>query len=560
MSRFEMKGPYSRSRGVALIFGLLLLLVLTVIAVGTLSSVSMQERMAANANLQALAFEAASAGVTETLEQWLDEDNWPAGKTCERGIDENWSTNWTAPVPLVVPGIPAGFAVQYETRLGCFEAENWEVLTGSPEPAPQQLLALSRGRVFRANLGVPIDIDNPVAEREVEVRLERRGGGLPDCLMQFCPLDLDNLRMGTSQAFSIDAGEGGCPMSAASAEDAAAMRDQLRSRQVGQYRPTEPGITSNKQRGAWGDPVQLARAVNGLKIGLRAHQEWESRETDRFFGGASGMYNDLDNPAGNQSIDAADFLGYGAGTNPFQACSGTLVPGDSGTCPSGGITYVAGDLAVAGNCVMQGMVIVEGSLQSNGTPAYEGHLLLLGGLIDVFGWGQAPNSGLLIAQHLDSVRDPYSNMSGVAYDPVLNKDEASGPEPKQGLCTYDVRGGGVATIRPLECPDLQKDWNDLNACLEDLATMTDPDKVVAWNNGSTTVSTNVFIHLQAALAAEGLSDLDTPDLRDPVDSGSETEWAIKFPVPECAGETTGGRRNVIASWREFIDPGRWPPD
>jgi Tfp pilus assembly protein PilX len=64
------------------------LLVLTVIGVGTLSTVSMQERMASNANLQALAFEAASAGVTETLEQWLDEDNWPAGKTCDRGLNE----------------------------------------------------------------------------------------------------------------------------------------------------------------------------------------------------------------------------------------------------------------------------------------------------------------------------------------------------------------------------------------------------------------------------------------------------------------------------------------
>jgi hypothetical protein len=532
MNGFEMSSSVSRSRGVALILSLLLLLVLTVIGVGTLSTVSMQERMASNANLQTLAFNAASAGVTETLEQWLDEDNWPAGKTCDRGMNEDWSTNWTAPTALVVPGIPAGFAVQYQTRLGCFEANNWELLTGSLDPPPQQLLALSRGRVFQANSGVPVG--DPIAEREVEVRLERRGGGLPECLMQFCPLNLGNLTMGKSKIFSIDAGEGGCPIGTSSPADAKAMRGQLRENQVGQYRPTNPGITSNPLRGSWGDPVQLARAVNGVKIGLRAHQQWAALNPESNFG--SAVYPD--------SANAAEFLGYSANSNPFQKCAGTLVQGDSGTCPSGGITYIAGNLGVAGNCVMQGMVIVEGSLTSSGTPAYTGNLLLLGGNIRVNGWGKAPNSGILVAQNLQSVVNAKSPR--VAYEPV--------EDVGQGQCTYDVAGGGTAAIRPLDCADLQKDWKDLNVCLRDLATMTDPDNEVTWAGGPT----DMFAHLKAALAAKGLSNLDTPDLRDPDPTDpSKTEWTIEFPVPECAGEPTGGRRNAIASWREFIDQGRW---
>jgi len=518
MRNNSVSGSNAHAKGVALIFALLLLVVLTVLAVGTFSSVGMQERMASNANLQALAFEAASAGVTETLERWLDEANWPEGATCNRGVDrEDWVTDWTEPAELTVPGPSLGIVVQYRTRLGCFQAEDWELLTGSSEEPPQQLLALSQGHVFRTENGVASG--NPIAEREIEVRLERRGGDLPDCLMQFCPLDLDNLRMGTSQPFSIEAEEGGCPIGAASAEDAQAMRDQLRPRQVGQYRPTEPGITSNPLRGAWGKSEELARAVNGIKIGLRAHQEWTDLGLD---------------------FDATEFLGHDSGTNPFHRCAGTLVDRSvkqsENFCPSGGITYVAGDLAVAGDCVMEGMVIVEGSLQSSGTPAYTGNVLLLGGSIRVNGWGQAPNSGLLIAQHLKSVSD--AEVPTVAY-----KSE----DVEQGLCTYDVAGGGTATIRPLECVDLQKDWNDLNACLEDLATMTDPNVVDVHGSGE-----NLFEHLKDTLDAEGLTDLDKPDLRD------GTEWTIEFPVPECAGEPSGGRRNVIASWREFIDAGRWP--
>ena len=536
----------AKSGGIALIFALLLLLILTVIGVGTLSSVSMQERMASNANLQALAFQAASAGVTETLEQWLDVDNWPVGATCDRGSNQNWRTNWTAPIPLVVPGIPAGFAVQYETQLGCFEADNWELLTGSTFAPPQQLLALSRGRVFRAANGLLVG--NPIAEREVEVRLERRGGDLPECLIQMCELDIPpakNLKMPNAKAFGIDAGEGGCPMGADIPEDAVAMRNQLRANQVGQYRPTDPGITFNPLRGAWGDPVQLARAVNGIKIGVRAYEAWEPPAPP------AALFRNAIYPGG---ADAAAYLGYAAGSNPFQACAGELIPGNSTDCPAPAtnLTYVAGDLDVAGNCMTQGMVIVEGALLSSGTPAYAGNLLLLGGRIAINGFGQAPNSGLLILQHLVSANP--TNSARTAYEPVEDME--------LGKCIFDVDGGGTATIRPLACAALQGEWVQLNECLRDLAIMTDPGVLVEWDDPNDPASppariqTDIFEHLKAA-AGPALADLDRPDLREPdPDNPLLTVWAIEFPVPACAGATSG-RQNVIASWREFIDRGRW---
>lgn len=554
-------------KGVVLVFALLLLLVLTILGVGTLSSVSMQERMAGNANLQALAFKAASAGVTETLEEWLDEDNWPAGATCTRGSgQDDWSTDWTTAAELVIPGIPDGFAVRYQTRLGCFKADNWELLTGSTFEPPQQLLALSRGQVFRANTGAPVG--DPIAKREVEVRLERRGGDLPECLIQICELDIPpakNLSMPSAKAFSIDAGEGGCPMGVEVPEDAVAMKNQLRSNQVGQYRPTEPGITFNALRGAWGDPQQLARATNAIKIGVRAYNSWA----------ASAAGNRIEFDFGNDSIeendDPAELLGYTAGTNPFQACAGTLRVGNSTTCPSGPFTYVAGDLDIAGSCTTEGMVIVEGALLSSGTPAYAGNVLLLGGLVDINGFGQAPNSGLLILQHLDSVTNANSNR--IAYIPQSGKDEY---DVELGKCTFQVAGGGTATITPLDCDDLKEEWKQLNYCLEDLAKMTDPDPEtkIDWKspadplNGVEEHSTPIFDYVKQLMEhaetstnpveTRPISELDRPDLRDPdPDNPDETEWTIEFPVPDCAGDPAGGRRNVIASWREFIDQGRW---
>jgi len=108
--------------GVALIFALLLLLVLTVIGVATMSGVAMQERMASNANLQALAFKAASAGITESLEWGLNTASWPVDGdgeplVCLRGLGDwmgGWTPSETAPgTELAIPGIPAGFRVEY---------------------------------------------------------------------------------------------------------------------------------------------------------------------------------------------------------------------------------------------------------------------------------------------------------------------------------------------------------------------------------------------------------------------------------------------------------------
>lgn len=496
-----------RENGVALILALLLLLVLTVLGVGTMSSVSMQERMASNANLQALAFKAASAGVTETLEFWLDEENWPDDPltgdraTCVRG-GGNWITDWrpaNASV-LTVPDLPSGFEVRYQTRLGCFEDPAWAMLTGSTEDPPVNLLALSRGEVFRPGDTLPI------AQREIEVRLEDRIGEA-DCLLQFGELlPPPDLRLPTSN-FDVDASPGGCAMQASTQADTAELLAEMvaKNNTIDNYRPSPP-VRTRPPRGAWGNAKLLAAASNGIKIGLRAYQAWES----------SGQTD----------------------PNPFQKCEGTLILGDSGSCPAGGITYVSGDLTASGTCTAAGTMIVEGGWKTNGTPSYAGNVLILGGEVDVRGFGNAPNAGLFIVQNLDSPLPGTVGTNKAAYD--LEDIALS-------FSKFNVKGGGTASIRPQPCAQMQASWEDLNECLVDLRQLVDTEH---------SPGISKFEHY-ASLAGIG-GPLDVPQLqRDGGDPEAEPYGdTIVFPIPDCDGSGSG-RQLAIVSWREFIDAGRW---
>ena len=64
--RLELHFP-QRQAGAVLVFSILVLLILTVLGVASMSSSNMQERMAGNARLEAEAFEAASAGVSDPV-------------------------------------------------------------------------------------------------------------------------------------------------------------------------------------------------------------------------------------------------------------------------------------------------------------------------------------------------------------------------------------------------------------------------------------------------------------------------------------------------------------
>ncbi len=540
MNRFmnaENRGRMHQ-QGIALVFALLLLLLLTVIGIGTMSSVRMQERMAGNANLQSLAFHGASAAVTETLDWGFDTGNWAQDGdgnplTCQRGADgSRWFGEWSGWATLDVPEIPAGFKVQHRKRVGCFADPGWTLLDGiDPDDVPQQLLALGVGEVVRTS------DDEVVARREIEVRLEERGGGDPTCLIQTGCLNVVDIRMPDSNSFRMDGRPLGdrassCPIKVAPSptplpSGAEEMMRQLRDGgdRTGNYLPP-PAAQEGPLDGAWGDEVTLARAVNAMKVGIRGADLWPTSAGANAFSACGTGTSGNDNTIGTSRLFEGnqDWSPGGPGFNPC---------GDLGKFD---VTYVAGDLEVAGNCRLRGQIIVEGGLSSSGNPSYTGDILVLGGVLDVNGFGNAANSGLLIVQNLRD-QDP-SQSAQTAYDPSDVRLECG---------SFRIGGGGGATIRPLECDEMQGNWARLNQCIASLEQMVVDEET--WNdpNGNPITGSRFDFYQETIPALSVLDDLQREDIE-----------GVRFPIPDCEGDGAGeGRRLAIASWREFIDPGRW---
>jgi hypothetical protein len=506
--------PVTHVRGMALVIALLLLLVLTILGVASMSNVVMQERMAGNVNLQTWAFEAASAGVTATL-QFAEPVNWGVDSSgdprmCTRGGGE-WIAEPLDFIEITIPNLPNGLRVGYTQRLGCFEPENQPEEWADFDEVPLQLLVLNRGEVRRGTTEV-------LARREVEVRVDRRGEA--DCLLTLGKLDLGGIDMGNSKQGIVDGGPGGCPIRTSDPATAAEMRRQLigngGNSLIGNYQPNPPGIHAAPLRGIWGNAENLARATNAVKIGVRAYNAWETQ-------GIGAVDCDALPPGLN-----CDNLppGWAPQPNPFMSCRGTLYTGNVTTAPADpwAINYITGNLDVGGGSIVRGMNFVERGMLFNGNATYRGDLIILGGLLDVRGFGNAGNTGSL---HLHSLIDRKNNNSvNPAYDP----DDVDFGYSQ----AFNVSGMGKASITADDCTDLEQRWDNVNTCLADLESMTETGEFALYKE----------------LIDSGWSqpDLDIPDFGDEDDD-------IRFPEPRCG--LNANPRNVIASWREYIDRERW---
>ncbi len=553
MNRFSTP-PRQANRGIALVVALVLLILLTILGVASMNSVVMQERMAGNVNLQSLAFEAASAGVSRVL-HLADPDDWPLD--CRRGDEDS---RWFSPVSwddaefvVMMTGddangeLPEGVEVGYRQMLGCFEPETEPPEWSSFDDVPMQLLVLNRGEVRRGN--------EVLARREVEVRIARRGG-TGDCLFTVGPLGPDPFGTGKGAAsgeFKVDADEDSCPIKFANATDAEDFKDMLgqetNADRTGNWNPRPPGITSGDPDEPWNDPLLLARALNAIKIGLYAQNNYQPLN-----------YN-------HDPIDYPLFIPPDG--NAFQSCVGTLRNSATTTTPPGSdgmdLTYIAGDLDLSGNDLVTGTVIIEGAFETSGNVRYLADLMILGGQFDGNGLGGADSRGLIYVYNL---QDSY-------WDVPTGGKGGGGPSNDRRLqpawCTWDeiwdggswaacandelpqivpntlfsIAGGGNATIRSEDCEQIETRWNAMNSCLETLEGMVRNEDFVGSG------MSEFEFRRQYNDGLSGLTpELDLPDFSDEPDS-------VRLRIPACGG-AAGGTRNVIASWREYIDRERWP--
>ena len=534
MSAYASLG-YRRQKGVSLVIALILLLVLTIIGIASMNTSLMQERAAGNVNLQTLAFEAASAGIVDALD-FLDTTTF---LECRRG--EGWNPVGFQPfqeLSGLENELPGGIRVGYQLRAGCFEPPADEVppeWADWEEDVPLQLLVLSRGVVCRgaACTGANLADDSVLAVREVEVRVSPVGGGDPTCLLNIGPVAGAGkaIGVGKSAGHLVDGGDDGCPIKFANSVDADRFTRALGgeppsgSSRVGQYQPRPPGISSADpgSRGLWEDPENLARAVNAIKIGVRAYTEWEN--------------------CGGCSV-----------SNPFDECAGQFQPNSSFPGPITGspgvITYVAGELDTAGmskGTIRDSIVFVEGPLDISGTTPYQAaDFVALGGSFNASGWGKARNSGLIYLEKLAD-RNSENPSTRISYDPTNARMD--------DVDLFNVSGFGNARITEDDCDNLQARWRQLNSCIAQLRTRVTDCGVGCVDGGFGSDFEFYITDITEGLGfdisdrTEGGDDFDVPDLE-----GN----TVAFDIPNCGGPVGGfGTRNVITSWREYIDRARW---
>jgi hypothetical protein len=397
-----------KQEGLALILALLLMFVLVILGVTGFSNTHVQERSAKNAHTQTIAFEAASAGANNAI-NFFDANH-------DLGPDEDCGATghegWEDPTDWVDMGSVGGASLKQ--RMYCLadaypcsaEEEDEGLCTSEDRPARSQLFVLSRGEVT---------IDNKVvAQRDIEVRLEVGSNGaagdgcaalcFPSCEMG--PLDFP-----TSNAFRVD-GDGGPAITAGCQSAADDIRDAIRDNRIGNY---IGGIASASPGSPWDSVSDTEQFRLNLLAAAQLAQGAGTCQT--------GCY--LAPVTGNTVVDNGN-TSYGSVADPQ-------------------ITYVAGNADFGGNITGAGILVVNGDLIWNGTPKFEGLIIVLGGDYIVDGGGTGGN-------HAGSVV-------------ILNALGAVGEE--FGEATFDNTGGGTAEYN-FDCTALWAAWDLLNPSGQDM--------------------------------------------------------------------------------------------
>lgn len=356
----------AHQNGSVLVVSMVLLLVITVLALASMSNTHMQERMAGNARMQALAFEVASAGASNSLDFYIERKpgllNHPGLCRDNPGWHPNDWPEWELITEIGGSAITriGDHDVELRQRIYCTSEpypDQVDADGGPVYPATAQLFVLSRGEVLNAD-GVAM------ARRDIEVRIvDQLPQPLDSCTaicLPACDADPDLLRMPTADAFQVD-GQGGPAITTGSEECRDAVINATQEEKLGNYVGGVAAIENEDDTLGW---------------------PWDSEnDVDEFVeflltlaGGESlpGMRTEFRDgswePKGNDIVDLGG-------------------PGD----PK--LTFVDGDAEFRGNDTGEGILVVTGGLEWRGTPQFTGLILVLGGDFTVKGGGSGGDFG-----------------------------------------------------------------------------------------------------------------------------------------------------------------------
>lgn len=407
----KQKRSLQAQGGTALVFSLMLLLILTLLGISSMNNTLMQERMAANARNQTALFEAASAGVSKSVEYTFAAGNWPdcgddaackseggankkrCGQSGQALLDDGnsltvpdpsdptttqeipgWSTDWGT-----FETVAGDFGYQQRMYcLGDIDADNPLTLEN-----PSQLFVLTRGAMQNSQ-GIQ-------ASREIEVRVGRRQPGdfPPPPINALNPFS--NVAPASSNALSV---VGECGPAVLTAENQAqTFIDAVDDDRIGNYDGGIQDVGENGFGEPWDDPALTRDFVDQIVETLGSPAAPSAAGVAYEGGGIGGASCQLD-----YCFDGHEEFGV----RPDQDNQTGELDESTGD-PQ--ITYFDGDVSMGGNVSGAGIMIVEGNLSWTGTPAFDGLIVVLGGGADFTGGGGGGANGSLILTDLQAGLD-----------------------------------------------------------------------------------------------------------------------------------------------------------
>ncbi len=456
----------STQSGVVLVIGLMLLLIITIVAVASMSSTQMQERMAGNARTQALAFEVASGAASDSLSFY--EDNVAELLETPCTSPEDWETGAISKVAQ--PNREVGrHQVQLTQYLYCLQSEI-ETTEGTVTSFPQ-FFVLSRADVLAAGGGTTI------ARRAIETRIQTPGQ--PECgAICFLGCDEDDeYDMAMSNAYKVDGGDN--PAITVPAECRDRLRNEIGDKRLANYTPGGVSGFVGAQPAPWTSPETVDDFRKTLLARMNAAPP-PPAETDPLTPGifyidrtSSSNIDNIDPSALNNdpnsiTVENPEYLNYGArfidpGSDTFTTQAETF-----GTNETPQVTYIAGDADMAGSISGAGILVVEGNLKWNGTPNFDGLILVLGGGFEVYGGGQGGNfAGSLMVVNIWNGHDPRVPDQGYYIQRYNKHDYAQGADEPPAYLAGDFgpvavafTGGGKANYT-YNCNGLENYSTDL---------------------------------------------------------------------------------------------------
>ena len=407
-------------QGTALVIGLVLLVVATILAVVGMQSSTFQERMASNQHNKAISFMAAEMGgaylVEELARMGFVADLDPQAFPFPVGSDQE---------PLEAGGF------------GYFYISAMQVVTGDPDLGLPDSLTASIIGVSRENIN-----GDDLAQTELEVSIESflilAGGGTSDAAINLVG-DVDEFVMPNSNSLTVygTAGEDGTygpAVGTLKGSDAAAIETELASK------GNVDGECPNGPR--------LCNYHGGITAG-NFHEFWQTPDE---------IWNFVDATCAQAgSADGRNTTGLVANTNDTVRC-GSDVPGntiargrpsDRAEAMRMKTTVVTGDanMNFSGGQTGAGLLVVTGDLYANGNPSWDGIIIVLGGVYDVKGGGNGILDGTIYVLNLDPSNDrvTWSTAGGgtATYNHNCDKIEAA----LDTLGTYDPEDDPPSTAR-----------------------------------------------------------------------------------------------------------------